>query len=71
MSMFDGEFAHDEPEIPDDIVPLSIIREIADLKKYYYSKCMNCVRFEELLDRVGLKAEKMIQERLESAKIRP
>ena len=63
MSIFDEEFAHQEPEIPDEDAPLSIVREISDLKKYYYSKCMNCVRFEELLDRVGSKAEKMIEDR--------
>lgn len=50
-------------EIQDEDAPLSIVREISDLKKYYYSKCMNCVRFEELLDRVGSKAEKMIEDR--------
>jgi len=57
MNLFD-----EKPDENHD-VPLSILREISELRKYYYSPGMKAARLEFLIDHVGDKADKIIAER--------
>jgi hypothetical protein len=49
--------------ITDDDAPLSILREILAVHKYFNGERMNAEMFERMLDKLNDKAEKLIEDR--------